>query len=392
MNGMFGKSNFGLNRGDRYLRHLLSLIIIILVWSFFICSTATARLGTPAAVISSTDINFGSLTVGTLSGPQSIILTNSGNATLTISSIKLSGRNPGDFIQTSTCGKSLAAGVNCSIQVIFKPSATGSRTATLTITDNAKTIQQKVSFSGTGAAAACAANLSTSSLAFASQPVSIAAAPQSVTISNNGNAALSVTSVSVSGTNASDFTQTNSCGSSVAAGSSCTISVTFTPAAAGTRSATLSIADSATGSPQSVSLFGTGAAAGASVSPPSAAFGSLSVGTASSAQSITVNNTGNATLSVTSVSVAGTNASDFTQTNGCGSSVAAGTSCTISVTFKPAAAGTRSRHPQRGRHRHRQPADRQPLWHGRGGSGRVSPPPPWLSAVYPWERSVPLSP
>ena len=82
-------------------------------------------------------------------------------------------------------------------------------------------------------------------------------------MSNPGSAALSITSIAIIGTNSGDFAQTNTCGSSVAAGGSCTISVTFTPAAAGARSAAVSITDSATGSPHSIALSGTGLQAGA---------------------------------------------------------------------------------------------------------------------------------
>jgi hypothetical protein len=81
---------------------------------------------------------------------------------------------------------------------------------------------------------------------------------QTVTLSNTGTAALSITSLAPTGTNASDFTQSNTCGSSLAAGANCTIAVMFTPSIAGTEAASLSIADNASGSPQTVSLSGAG--------------------------------------------------------------------------------------------------------------------------------------
>jgi hypothetical protein len=89
-------------------------------------------------------------------------------------------------------------------------------------------------------------------------------------------------------------------------------------------------------------LPGTGTAAVVSLSLVSVAFGNQSVATTSAAQSLTLTNTGNATLTITSLAVTGTNARAFAQTNNCGSSVAAGANCTISVTFMPTAAGTRS--------------------------------------------------
>jgi hypothetical protein len=103
-----------------------------------------------------------------------------------------------------------------------------------------------------------AVSLSTNSLTFGSQIMGTTSAGKSVTLSNTGNAALSVTSVGLTGTNSGDFAQTNTCGSSVAANANCAISVTFTPAATGSRSAAVSIVDNASGSPHSIDLIGTG--------------------------------------------------------------------------------------------------------------------------------------
>jgi hypothetical protein len=103
-----------------------------------------------------------------------------------------------------------------------------------------------------------AANVSPTSLTFASQNVHTTSAAQAVTLSNTGNAPMTVTGVSISGTNSSDFTVTNNCPTSVAANGSCTINVTFTPSGSGTRTATLTISDSAPGGQQTVSLSGTG--------------------------------------------------------------------------------------------------------------------------------------
>jgi hypothetical protein len=91
--------------------------------------------------------------------------------------------------------------------------------------------------------------------------VGTTSAAQSVTLSNTGNAALNISSIAISGTNAGDFALTNTCGSGLAAGANHGISVTFTPAATGTRSASLAITDNASGSPQTVSLSGMGASA-----------------------------------------------------------------------------------------------------------------------------------
>jgi len=196
--------------------------------------------------------------VGVTSAAQTITLNNTGNAALTLTSIALTSTNPGDFAQTNTCGSSVAAGTNCTISVTFKPTASGARTASVTLTDNATGSPQTVSLTGTGTATSALVSLSPTSLAFGNQSVDVTSTAQTVALSNTGNAALSITSLALTGTNASDFDQSNTCGSSLAAGANCTIAVMFTPSLTGTRAASLSISDNSSGSPQTVPLSGAG--------------------------------------------------------------------------------------------------------------------------------------
>jgi hypothetical protein len=111
-----------------------------------------------------------------------------------------------------------------------------------------------VPLSGTGTTA----ELTPTSLSFGSVTVGNTSAAKTVTLKNVGTSAITITSITISGAAAGDFAQTNSCGSSLAASASCTISVTFKPTMTGTRSAMLKVTDSAAGSPQTVSLAGTG--------------------------------------------------------------------------------------------------------------------------------------
>ena len=298
----------------------------------------TAGATSPVVSLSSTSLTFASQAVGTTSATQTVTLSNTGGSALTISSLALTGTNPSDFAQTNTCGSSVAAGANCSLTVSFKPTASGTRTAAVTLSDNATGSPQTVTLTGTGTAAA--ASLSPTSVTFANQAVGATSTAQTITLSNTGSSALTISSLTLTGTNPGDFTQTNTCGSSVAAGANCTVSVTFKPAASGTRTAAVTLTDNASGSPQAVSLSGTGTAAAASLSPTSLTFASQAVGATSAAQTITLTNSGNAALTVTSIALAGTNPTDFAQSNNCGSSVAAGANCAISVTFTPAASGS----------------------------------------------------
>jgi hypothetical protein len=206
--------------------------------------------------LSPTSLAFGNQSVGTPSTAQTVTLSNTGSATLSITSLALAGTNASDFAQSNTCGSSLAASANCTISVTFTPVASGSRTASVSITDNASGSPQAVSLSGTGTARVV--SLSPTSLAFGNQSVSTTSTAQTVTLSNTGTAALSITSLTLTGTNASDFDESNTCGGSLAAGGNCTIAVWFTPSIAGTEAASLSMADNASSGAQTVSLSGAG--------------------------------------------------------------------------------------------------------------------------------------
>ena len=100
-------------------------------------------------VLSKGSLSFGNQLVGIASTAESMTLTNSGNITLTMS-IGMAGTNSTDFVQTNTCGTSVSAGLSCTIAVTFTPTATGTRNATLTITDNASDSPQAITVSGTG--------------------------------------------------------------------------------------------------------------------------------------------------------------------------------------------------------------------------------------------------
>jgi hypothetical protein len=189
------------------------------------------------------------------------------------------------------------------------------------------------------------ATLTPASLVFPSQAVGTSASAQTVALTNSGNADLTGIAVVLSGTGAASFSQSNTCGSVVHAGESCTISVVFTPVSAGTASATLTVSDNAGNAPQTASLSGSGfqpAVPIASLSPTSLTFPSQAVGTSSGAQTVTLTNSGNADLTGIAVVLSGTDAASFSQTSTCGSVVHAGGSCSISVTFTPVLAGSAS--------------------------------------------------
>jgi len=292
----------------------------------------------PAPTLSATSLSFGSLAVGVQSNSQSVTLTNAGTVPLAISSIAVTGANASSFVFSNTCGTSLAAGANCTIHGHFTPAAPGALTAAVTLTDDAVNSPQSIALSGTGIVTA--PTLSATNLAFGSQVVGTTSASQSVTLTNTSAAPLAISGITVSGANAASFTFGNTCGSSVAAGSSCTISGTFAPTVVSAQSATITITDDAVNSPQSIQLTGVGTGVTTvTLSAPSVAFGNQVVGTTSPSQSVTLSNTGAVAMTINSISVTGTNASSFSFSNTCGTSLAAGANCTISGTFKPLTLG-----------------------------------------------------
>jgi hypothetical protein len=143
--------------------------------------------------------------------------------------------------------------------VTFKPTSTGTLAGSVSITDNAAGSPQTVALSGTGVQPAL--TLSSLSFSMGNQLITTTSAPQGVTLTNTGTAPVTISSIALSGTNSGDFAQTDTCpvnNSNLAVGAKCTINVTFTPTASGNRVASIAITDNTSGSPQSVSLTGTG--------------------------------------------------------------------------------------------------------------------------------------
>ena len=176
-------------------------------------------------------------------------------------------------------------------------------------------------------------------VAFGNQNMGSKSAGYAVVLSNVGDTTLSGVAVSITGADITDFTQANNCPASLASGASCTVTITFAPQASGTRSATLAAAYSGVGSPLDVPLAGIGQPA--SLSPASIAFGAETVGVTSAPETLTLANVSGKTLNISSIAVTGADSGDFAQTHNCGTSLGAGLSCQISVTFTPKAKGTR---------------------------------------------------
>jgi hypothetical protein len=279
-----------------------------------------------AVVLTPLTLTFPATIVNQTAAAQIITVANTGAdpAALNIPTIT------GDFaIAADTCGGTLAPQTACSLSISFTPTASGTRTGLLTVTDSAGT--QTAQLTGTGNAPATD-TLTPASLTFAQQAISTTSPAQQVTLTNSGDVALTLITASAS---PGDFTATNSCGPSLNPRSSCAISVAFVPTAIGTRTATLTVTDQFRS--QTVSLAGTGVApAGVSLTPTSLSFTATGVGLSSPPQTLTLTNNGGLPLHIANMAMsAGFQIASST----CGSTLASASSCNLVIVFTPTASG-----------------------------------------------------
>ena len=280
----------------------------------------------PAVAFSPTSLTFSTQTVGTTSAPQTVTLTNMGSVTLAITRLPPAPNSVDQQLRQLPDMRTA-----CTINVTFTPAATGTTTGTISVVDNVAGSPHTVSLTGTGAGAATI-TLTPTALTFANQGVNTASAKKPVTLKNTGAGPLTVTSIVTTGS----YSQTNTCGVSVAAGATCTISVGFTPTVVGANPGTVSITDNAANSPQSVSLTGTGTATNITFAPTSLNFGNQALNVKSAAQAVKLTNKTAARLTFTKI----VTSANYSQTNNCGAGVAANASCTVNVSFTPTTAGT----------------------------------------------------
>ncbi len=172
--------------------------------------------------------------------------------------------------------------------------------------------------------------------------------PLSATLTNTGSASVNISGITIGGANARDFSVTSTtCGSTLAIGANCTITVTFNSSAAGTFTGTLNVASNSAGSPASVNLTGTASASAGTIdlqagtvppAGPALAFGTVVAPTVTTGQAVVLSNTGSTAMNLT-LGMTGTGAGLFPATTNCGNSLAAGASCFVSFKFAPKVAG-----------------------------------------------------
>jgi hypothetical protein len=213
-------------------------------------SVKVTGTGTVAgAVTTPTALSFGTVAVGSTSASQTVTLTNQGTTSLSIGSISLSS---GDFSLTNNCPSTLAAGGSCSLTLAFTPGAGGTRTGTLSVSDSDFSSPQLVGLSGL--ATSGTASISPSRLSFGPVEVGSTSPAKTLTLTNSGSTDLAIVNINASG----DYAQTSTCRTILPAGSNCSISLTFSPSASGTRAGFVTLSDTDSTNIQTISLTGSG--------------------------------------------------------------------------------------------------------------------------------------
>jgi phospholipase C len=275
------------------------------------------------------------------SQPYGLVLSNWGTSAMTIKSTTVTG----DFAIFGGCKAKVGADSSCTLDLTFTPTASGTRTGTLTIVDTDPSSPQIVNLTGE----ATNISFSTAPVIFGGKLSTGYPAPEplgstvteKVTLTNKGSAPLTISSIALGGEYGSQYSQTNNCVKTIAAGKNCSLTTVFKPTISGFIPAPLTITSNDPESPEVLYLQGEGAQI---TVPSTVTFPSTVVGSTST-QTAIVKNTGTTTISFGGFSVSCWNATAgictyYSQTNNCGVSLGAGQSCTVTVSFTPGVAGS----------------------------------------------------
>ncbi|MDP3859736.1 MAG: choice-of-anchor D domain-containing protein [Stagnimonas sp.] len=311
-------------------------------------SGSGATPAVPVAQLAPASLSY-SQTVGSSSAAQTLTLSNSGSAALSITAITLGGAAAAEYRISagSSCsvGASVAAGSSCNLGVVFTPSGTGARSASLSISHNDSAHSpSSAALNGNGTAVPSGqVSVNKLSLSYPAQAAGSRSASQTLSVSNSGSAPMQLSSIAINGAHAGDFaidSALSNCNttSSMAVGASCTLGLSFAPTvSSGSRNAALQI--SAGSSSATVSLSGSAAPAGqpaVTVSPASLDFGSLPLGSSAN-RSLSLSNSGSSTLNLSALAVS---PSAYALSHNCPASLAAGASCGLTVSFTPDRSGS----------------------------------------------------
>jgi hypothetical protein len=289
----------------------------------------------PAIGVNPTQLTFPAQPIEQAGPPLTLTIRNTGGAPMSSIGFQITGPSASSFtLGSSTCGAIVNSGATCALQVNFSPVASGQLTAMLIVTSSTNGVNSvQVPLSGIGQTAS-GITVNPQQLAFTQPTLGQPSAPQTVTITNSSGTIATGLTLSVS---QSFSLVQNACGTTLAAGSSCTSGIAFTPSANGVITGTLNVSSSAFVTAAVATLTGTGGAAGSvQMQPGTLTFPETGVGSTSAAQTVTLTNNGVEALSALTLS---TSSGFQLGSTTCPPSLAVGAGCTVQVTFAPAAAG-----------------------------------------------------
>jgi hypothetical protein len=287
---------------------------------------------------------FGSVAINT-SSAMTDTATNTGLVPLTITKIALTGSDTTYYKESDDCPRSpstLAAGATCVATVTFTPTVTGALNSALTITDNTSAGSNVLNLPGAGKYPA--ASFNPTKVAFGNVAVNTSSV-MTDTVTNTGAVPLTITKIALTGSNTTYYKESDTCPrspSTLVVGSTCVVTVTFSPTITGGLNSTLTVTDNTSAGTNNLSLTGTGKYPTLSFTPPSLAFGSVAVNTSSSLTD-TITNTSAVPLTIAHIKFTGSNTKYYTKTDTCPrspSTLAAGSTCTVTVTFTPTVTGS----------------------------------------------------
>jgi hypothetical protein len=342
----------------KFISSVLGLTFILSSQSIFAQSPPTGTTAGDKSTVTLTPsaLDFGNQAVKGTSPVQTITLKNGGKTEVGKVAFTVDGTDKKDFEldkKSTTCKTTLAAGTECKVGMVFKPTSAAAKSATLTVKSDAAGSPNTAALKGTGVIEQATVTLTPTSLDFGNQAVKVASAVQTVTLKNEGKAELDKLAFTVDGTDKKDFEidkKSTTCKTKLAVGAECKVGLSFKPTTAAAKTASLTIKSTAAGSPNTVALKGTGtsepaATATLTLTPTSLDFGNQAVKAASAVQTITLKNDGKADLGKLAFTVDGTDKKDFAldkKSTTCKTTLAAGKDCTVGVIFTPTTAAAKS--------------------------------------------------
>lgn len=288
----------------------------------------------PRVVLSTTSIDFGDQSINKGSQAYEVLLTNSGNEPLTISSITTDA----PYSLTDNCSDEVAVDASCNIFITFTPTEVAEFAGQVLITDDAADSPQIISLVGRGIDPGTPdISFSRTSVDFGAQAINLLSIPQTVTVKNSGTAPVVISAITASSNFAMEDT---ACVKTLAEDETCTLSILFQPSAVEAYSGIITITDNVSGSPQIISLIGRGVQDGSiviDISTVDIEFGDVNVGETSAPSTVTVRNDGMLPSEIIAVYVDGLQSHSFSKSDNCqGNTLTAGESCLITTTFSPA--------------------------------------------------------